>query len=110
MRKPYVSLIKICTLVLLFVVYRDYLPGEPSPFMSVNLEMPSKSSAAREFGRLIFPVLWAGSVASILLSPFLSVSILRISFTSIFLLSWLFNTSILHVGQAGDSSDIPKEN
>jgi glucan phosphoethanolaminetransferase (alkaline phosphatase superfamily) len=110
MRKPYASWIKILALILLFVVYRDYLPGEPSPFMSVNLEMNSKLPLAREFGLLIFPIVWVGSVASILLSPFLSASILRVPFTIIFLSSWLFNMAILKVGQAGGSVSVPKEN
>lgn len=110
MSKPYASWIKICALVLLFFVYRDYLPGEPSPFISANLEMPSKWSIAREIGRWVFPIVWFGCVASILLSPFLSVGILRISLTLVFLFSWFFNVTVLELSHAGGSAGVPKEN
>jgi glucan phosphoethanolaminetransferase (alkaline phosphatase superfamily) len=109
-RKPYASWIKIFGLILLLVVYRDYLLGEPSPFMSLNLEMPSKSSIVREIGRLIFPLVWIGSAVSILLSPFLSASILRVPLASVFLFSWLFNIAILKIGQVGDPAGVPREN
>ena len=109
-RKPYASLIKILALILLLVVYRDYLLGEPSPFMSLNLEMPSKSSIVRDIGRLIFPLVWIGSAVSIFLSPFLSVSILRVPLASIFLFSWLFSTAIQQVGQAGDAAGASRDN
>ena len=110
MSKPYASWIKLGTLILLFVVYRDYLPGEPSPFISTNLEMASKWSIAREIGRLAFPIVWFGCLVSILLSPFLSVGALRIPLTLIFLFSWLFNVTVLDLGQAKDSAGVPKEN
>ncbi|MBS0524664.1 MAG: sulfatase-like hydrolase/transferase [Proteobacteria bacterium] len=97
-------------MILLLVVYRDYLPGEPSPFMIVNLEIASKSSVAREVGTFIFPVVWIGSLASIVLSPFLSIGILRVSLTAIFLTSWLFNIAFLKLSQESDSVGIPKEN
>lgn len=108
MSKPYASWIKLGTLILLFVVYRDYLPGEPSPFISTNLEMASKWSIAREIGRLAFPIVWFGCLVSILLSPFLSVGALRIPLTLIFLFSWLFNVTVLDLGQAKDWPAFPK--
>jgi len=94
----------------LLIVYRDYLPGEPSPFLIVNLESASKSSIVREIGTLIFPAVWIGSAMSIILCPFLSMGILRIPFASIFLLSWLFNIAFLKVGQETDSVGVPREN
>lgn len=108
--KPFVSWIKICALILLFFFYRDYLPGEPSPFFFVNLETPSKWPIARDFGRLLFPIAWSGCVVSILLSPFLSVSTLRVPLTFIFLLSWLFNATALKLGLLGNLDGVPKEN
>lgn len=110
MNKPYASWIKICALILLFVVYRDYLPGEPSLFISTNLEMPSKWSIAREIGRLAFPIVWVGCLVSILLSPFLSASVLRVPLTLIFLFSWLFNVTVLELARAKDAVGVPKEN
>ena len=110
MSKSYASWLKICALILLFVVYRDYLPGEPSPFISVNLEMPSKSSIAREIGGVIFPIVWFGCVASILLSPFLSIGMLRVPLSLIFLFSWIFNVTVLKLDQAGGSVGVPREN
>jgi hypothetical protein len=110
MSKSYASWAKICALILLFAVYREYLPGEPSPFISTNLEMPSKWSIAREIGRLVFPIVWFGCVASIVLSPFLSVGVLRVPLTLIFLFSWLFNVTVLELGQVRDSVGVPKEN
>lgn len=110
MRKSYASWLKILALILLLIVYRDYLPGEPSPFLIVNLEAASKSSIVREIGTFIFPVVWIGSAVSIILCPFLSMGILRIPFASIFLFSWLFDVAILKVGQESDSIGVPNEN
>jgi glucan phosphoethanolaminetransferase (alkaline phosphatase superfamily) len=110
MSKPYASWTKICALILLFVIYRDYLPGEPSPFISVNLEIASKSSIARETGRLVFPIVWFGCVVSILLSPFLSASLLRVPLVLTFLFSWLFSVTVLNLSQVEGSVDVPTEN
>ena len=110
MTRSYASWLKILALILLLIVYRDYLPGEPSPFLIVNLESASKSSIVREIGTLIFPAVWIGSAMSIILCPFLSMGILRIPFASIFLLSWLFNIAFLKVGQETDSVGVPREN
>src|SRR5690242_3593648 len=110
MRKSYASSLKILALILLLIVYRNYLLGEPSPFMIINLEAASKSSILREIGTFIFPVVWIGSAVSIILCPFLSMGIFRIPFASIFLFSWLFNIAILRVGQESDSVSVPREN
>lgn len=110
MNRPYASWLKICALILLLLSYRNYLPGEPSPFATLNLELPSKFSIAREIGQLVFPIVWLGCAVSIFLSPFLSLSVLRVPLTLGLLFSWLFNVTVLTLGQLGDSGDVPKEN
>jgi len=110
MSKPYASWMKICALVVIFFVHREYLPGEPSPFMSTNLEMPSKSSIVRELGQLLFPIVWFGCLGSVLVSPFLSAGILRILLTIIFMLSWIFNVTILKLSRVDGVDGAPKEN
>lgn len=110
MHKPYASWVKILALLLLLVIYRDYLPGEPSPFLSVNLEIAPRSPIVRVIGLIVFPIVWIGSVASIMFAPFLSISILRVSLASIFLCSWLFNILILTVTHAESPVGVAREN
>lgn len=110
MKRPYASWLKIGALALLLWIYRDYLPGEPSPFIPLNLEVDSKASLIRDLGKLIFPVVWVGCAVSILLSPFLSMGFLRIPFTIIFLFSWLFSITVLTLSQMEGPSSVPKEN
>lgn len=107
---PYASYLKIATLILLFLFYRDYLPGEPSPFLSTNPEIASKSAIVREIGRAAFPVVWFGCVVTILLSPFLSVGPLRIPLVLLFLFAWLFNVTALRLGLLGRSNAISEDN
>lgn len=110
MKKPYASWLKIGALAFLLWIYRDYLPGEPSPFITLNLEMDSKASLVRDLGKLIFPAVWVGCAASILLSPFLSVGVLRVPLTLTFLFSWLFSITILTLSQQEGADGVPKDN